>query len=189
MLILASLSTIKPSEAMSIWSTGWSSRLAIVTHVSLDAFAAHPSRRRPRGGALGIALSERVLDRHRIGRAREAAHGRIEERKPPKQLPANQVTVLHVYGHLFFAGARTLERLLPTPQGAQSPVVILRLRGHTSVGATLIEVLANYAGKLQAVNGRLYLSGISAGAYDQIVRTGKLRLTGPVRAYEATPIV
>jgi SulP family sulfate permease len=59
----------------------------------------------------------------------------------------------------------------------------------SSLGATLIEVLSNYAGKLQAVNGRLYLTGISEGAYDQVVRTGKLRLSGPVRAYEATPIL
>ena len=66
--------------------------------------------------------------------------------------------------------------------------MILRLRGRSSLGATLVEVLANYAHKLQAVDGRLYLTGISEGAYDQVVRTGKLRLTGPVRAYEATPI-
>jgi SulP family sulfate permease len=57
------------------------------------------------------------------------------------------------------------------------------------VGATLIEVLAKYADKLKAVDGRLYLTGISTEAYDQIVRTGKLRLSGPVRAYEATPIL
>ena len=49
-------------------------------------------------------------------------------------------------------------------------------------------MLANYADKLQAVNGRLYLTGISERAYEQVVRTGKLRLTGPVRAYEATPV-
>ena len=48
--------------------------------------------------------------------------------------------------------------------------------------------LANYADKLKEVNGRLYLTGIGDEAYEQIVRTGKLRLTGPVRVYEATPI-
>ena len=77
---------------------------------------------------------------------------------------------------------------LPPPNGAENPVVILRLRGRTNLGATLVEVLANYADKLHKANGRLYLTGISEGAYEQIVRTGKLRLTGPVRAYEATPV-
>jgi SulP family sulfate permease len=189
LLIFASLSTIKPSEAISIWNTGWPSRLAIVTTFLSTLFL-------PIQAAVGLGvvlsallyLNESSTDISLVELLKRP-DGRIEERKPPRQLPANRVTVLHVYGHLFYAGARTLERLLPTPQGAQRPVVILRLRGFTSVGATLIEVLANYADKLRAVNGRLYLSGISEGAHDQIVRTGKLRLTGPVRAYEATPIV
>jgi SulP family sulfate permease len=189
LLILASLSTIKPSEAISIWNTGWSSRLAIVSTFLSTLFL-------PIQAAVGLGvvlsallyLNESSTDISVVELVKRP-DGRIEEHKPPKQLPSSQVTVLHIYGHLFYAGARTLERLLPAPQGAQSPVVILRLRGHTTVGATLIEVLASYAGELQAVNGRLYLSGISTGAYDQIVRTGKLRLTGPVRAYEATPIV
>jgi SulP family sulfate permease len=189
LLILASLSTIKPSEAISIWNTGWPSRLAIVTTFLSTLFLPIQT-----AVGLGVVLSallylnESSTDISLVELLKRP-DGRIEERKPPKQLPSNQVTVLHIYGPLFYAGARTLERLLPTPQGAQRPVVILRLRGLTSVGATLIEVLANYADKLRAVSGRLYLSGISEGAYDQIVRTGKLRLSGPVRAYEATSIV
>jgi SulP family sulfate permease len=130
----------------------------------------------------------------------ERPDGRIEERKPPSELPSNSVTVLDVYGHLFYAGARTLERLLPRPpqhdqdhQGGdhqlQHPVVILRLRGRSTVGATLVEVLANYVSKLKAVHGRLYITGISENAYDQMARTGTLSLSGPVRAYQATPIV
>lgn len=57
------------------------------------------------------------------------------------------------------------------------------------MGATLIDVLARYAAALQRSGGRLYLSGVGPEAYDQIVRTGKLRLTGPVRAYESTPVL
>ena len=45
--------------------------------------------------------------------------GLIEEHKAAKQLRSNKVTVLDVYGHLFYAGARTLERLLPKPGGAR----------------------------------------------------------------------
>src|SRR3712207_1980062 len=119
----------------------------------------------------------------------ERPDGRIEERKPPKQLRSHAVTVLDVYGHLFYAGARTLERLLPRTDGAERPVVILRLRGRASVGATLIDVLAAYDDKLRAVGGRLYLAEVSEGAYDQIARTGKLGTKDGVRAYKATRIV
>jgi hypothetical protein len=45
--------------------------------------------------------------------------------------------------------------MLPRLQDAQSPVV-LRLRSLGTVGATLMEVLANYADKLTEVSGRLY---------------------------------
>ncbi|MDQ3930816.1 MAG: SulP family inorganic anion transporter, partial [Chloroflexota bacterium] len=189
LLIIASLSTIKPQEALSIWNTGWPSRLAIVTTFLATLFLPIQA-----AVGIGVALSALLYLNQSstdvsVVELVERPDGRIEERKPPSQLSDNTATVLDVYGHIFYAGARTLERLLPRPEGAQNPVVILRLRGRTTVGATLVEVLANYANKLKAVGGRLYLTGMSEGAYEQIVRTGKLRLSGPVRAYEATPIL
>ena len=188
LLILASVSTIKPSDALSIWNTGWPSRLASITTFLSTLLL-------PIQAAVGIGVvlsallyvNESSTDISVVELVKRD-DGFIEEHKAPKQLPSNKVTVLDVYGHLFYAGARTLARLLPAPRDAQKPVVILRLRGRNNVGATLVEVLANYADKLQEVNGRLYLTGISDGAYEQVVRTGKLRLTGPVRAYEATPV-
>lgn len=188
LLIIASFSTIKPSEALSIWNTGWPSRLAGITTFLSTLLL-------PIQAAVGIGVvlsallyvNESSTDISVVELVKRD-DGLIEEHKAPKQLQSNKVTVLDVYGHLFYAGARTLELLLPQPRDAQQPVVILRLRGRNNIGATLVEVLANYADKLQEVNGRLYLTGISEGAYEQIVRTGKLRLTGPVRAYEATPV-
>ena len=188
LLIIASLSTIKPSEALSIWNTGWPSRLAGVTTFLSTLLL-------PIQAAVGIGVvlsallyvNESSTDISVVELVKRD-DGLIEEHKAPRQLQSNKVTVLDVYGHLFYAGARTLARLLPAPLDAQKPVVVLRLRGRSNIGATLVEVLTNYADKLQEANGRLYLTGISEGAYEQVVRTGKLRLTGPVRAYEATPV-
>ena len=56
-----------------------------------------------------------------------------------------------------------------------------------SIGATLVEVLANYAEKLHEANGRLYLTGISERAYEQVVRTGKLRLTARCESTKQLP--
>jgi SulP family sulfate permease len=117
------------------------------------------------------------------------ADGRVEERTPPRQLPDAAVTVLDVYGDLFYAGARTFERLLPSPRGADRPAVVLRLRGRRTLGATLIDVLGHYAEELEKVNGRLYLTGVSHDAHQQVARSEKLRLHGPMRAHEATPFV
>ena len=97
--------------------------------------------------------------------------------------------MLDIYGHLFYAGARTLEGQLPSPDGTQSSVVVLRMRGYNSMGATLLDVLSDYAEKLKAVGGRLYLSGMSEAAYDQVVESGRIKLMGPVHAYEAGSII
>lgn len=188
LLILASFSTIKPAEARSIWNTGWSSRLAIVTTFLATLLL-------PIQAAVGIGVTlsallfvtETSTDVSLVELVKHA-DGHIEERSSPKRLPDNEATVLDVYGHLFYAGARTFERLLPSPDAAQNPVVILRLRGRTSLGATLLEVLSVYADKLKKAGGRLYLTGLGKEAYEQVVRTGKFRPSGAVKIYEATAI-
>ena len=65
--------------------------------------------------------------------------------------------------------------------GVTSPVVILRLRGYTRVGATLIEVLNEYADALAEIGGRLYLSGVSEEVGRQLRRAAKLDLNGVVQ--------
>ena len=110
----------------------------------------------------------------------------IEERHPPKKLSSEAVTVLDVYGHLFYAGARTLDDLLPRPAGARHPVVVLRLRSLSSTGATLLEVLSGYANELALNGGCLYLTGVRPEVRAQINRTNRLDLSGPVTLLEAT---
>lgn len=100
------------------------------------------------------------------------------------------MTVLDVYGHLFFAGARTLERLLPVvPPGIEHPAVVLRLRGRRSLGATLVDVLTTYADRLAEVDGRLYVTGVGAEALEHLTRSGRFATVGAVRAYAASPVV
>ncbi len=188
LLIIASVSTIKPSEATSIWKTGWRSRLAGATTLLATLFLPIQA-----AVGIGVVLSALLYVNNSstdisVVELRKRDDGMLEEHKAPRNLEPNKVTVLDVYGHLFYAGARTLERLLPKPRDVENAVVVLRLRGQSTLGATLVEVLANYADKLKKGGGRLYLTGISEEAYDQIVRTKKLRLTGSVRAYEATSV-
>jgi SulP family sulfate permease len=149
LLILASVSTIKPSEALSIWNTGWRSRLASVATFLSTLFLPIQA-----AVGFGVVLSALLYVNQSstdisVVELVKRSDGSIEEREPPKRLASNKVTVLDVYGYLFYAGARTLERLLPKVNGVENPAVILRLRGHTNMGATLVEVLSNYADKLQ----------------------------------------
>jgi SulP family sulfate permease len=188
LLILAGFTSLNPRDVRSVWHAGWPSRLAAGSTFLAALFLSIQL-----AVGIGVLLSALLY----VSRAStdvslvelvERPDGRIEEWEPPKRLPSNAVTVLDVYGHLFYAGAQTLERLLPMPQSSRKPAVVLRLRGLTTAGVTLQDVLANYADKLAEVDGQLYLTGISERVHDQVVRTGKLRLSGPVQVYDATPI-
>jgi SulP family sulfate permease len=188
-LILASLGTIKWANLESVWRSGWPSRIASVTTFVTTLIL-------PIQFAVGIGVALSALLFVYASAADVSIvelvtlpDGRIEEQRPQSGLASNQVTVLDVYGQLFFAGARTFEGLLPKVEGSKNAAVVLRLRGRTAVGATLTEVLSRYAEKLSEADGRLYLSGLSQDAYDHVTRSGRLRLGGPVSPYQATSIL
>ncbi|HKS72445.1 MAG TPA: SulP family inorganic anion transporter [Terriglobales bacterium] len=189
LLILAGLGSLKPTEIRSVWNAGWASRLAggttFVGTLILPIQAAV---------GLGVVLSAILYVSQSstdvsVVELVERPDGRIEERQPGKHLASDTATVLDVYGPLFYAGARKLEDLLPSPRGAEHAVVILRLRGRKSLGATLIDVLSKYARDLYKANGRLYLSGLSKSVHQEVVRSGKIHLSGAVQAYRANPVL
>jgi len=97
--------------------------------------------------------------------------GDFETHPAPEKLADNSLTVLYSWGTLFFAGARTLEALLPQAKEAQRAVVILRMHGRTQIRSTFIIVLERYAQKLQANGGKLILSGVSEKVKEQLDKT------------------
>ena len=111
------------------------------------------------------------------------------EQAAPRHLPSHEVTLLDSYGSLFYAGARTLQARLPEIGDATEPVVVLRLRGHTMLGATAFKVLDDYAAALERVEGRLFLSGVDPALVEQLERAGHLPEGGPLEIVEATPLV
>lgn len=190
LLIAAGVRAIKPNDVAAVWRAGWPARAAAVTTFAATLVL-------PIQGAVGLGVllaallhvataSTDVVVKELVIRP----DGEMEEKKPPERLPGGKVTVLDVYGHVFFAGARTLERLLPRPGPERRPVVILSLRGYESIGATMVEVLSDYADELRRVDGRLYLTGIGGKTLNRLLATKRFdEKTGPVRVYEATNIV
>jgi sulfate permease, SulP family len=188
LMIVAGLGALDLREARSIWATGGAARWAI-----LVTFAATLVLSVPVAVGIGVLLS---LGLHLASESDVTVRalvrlpdGRFKEENPPRRLPSEEVTVLHVQGSLFFAGARRLEEALPSPEGAVRPALVLRLRGRTRIGATLIEVLDSYADALEAVGGRRYLSGVDGAVQAQLRRTGKLELEREVRVVPATSIL
>jgi sulfate permease, SulP family len=181
LMIRAGISAIDLKEAKSIWNTGGAARWAI-----LITFLATLVLPIPAAVGSGVLLTILLYVASSAADVRVRAlvptgHGRFREQAPPERLSSNAVVVLEVYGSLFFAGARQLEETLPNPDEADRPAVVLRLRGRTRVGATLIEVLDKYADELAEVGGRLYLSGVDEQLIKQLHNSGKLDLNRTVQ--------
>ena len=109
------------------------------------------------------------------------------EQPAPVQLPSRRLTLLHIYGSLFFAAARSLEEMLPEVEGSTRAVVAISLRGQNEIGSTFITVLQRYARKLHAQKGKLMLVGVDEMVRNQLVKTGTLALIGAENVFVATP--
>ena len=111
------------------------------------------------------------------------------EQPAPTQLSSNKVTVLYIYGNLFYAAADTFEKSLPAAEGTRRAVVILLLRGYEDLGSTVIGTLRRYAQALHAYHGRLILAGVTQPLRDQLQRTGILQLIGEENIFPATETI
>lgn len=109
------------------------------------------------------------------------------EQPAPRAVPSQHLTLLYVYGSLFFAAAKTLENLLPKVDATDGAVVALAMRGRTEIGSTFIGVLRRYAEALHARNSRLMLVGVDAGVRDLLAKTGLLQIIGEENVFLATP--
>lgn len=187
-LIVAAVGSCDPARVIAIWSSGTASRVVLLaTFVATLAL--------PVTAALGVGvvlsllmqLNRDALDL-RVVRLR-VHDGQLVEAPVPKYLSAGEIAILDVYGSLFYAGSRTLQLRLPDPAHAHGSVVILRLRGRTTLNATFFAVVADYARRLDEVGGRLYLSGVDRDIYESWTAT--LRAGHGVRLefFPATPVV
>ena len=171
LLIVAGLETINRGRIADVWDVGTGPRLIML--FTLIATLILPVQW---AVFLGVALSiivhvARASTDIEIKEVVRQADGLFEERPAPAQLNSDAITVLHVWGHLFFSGAYTLQERLPEVGDAQRAVVILRLRGRSQIGSTFIQVLERYAEQLQANGGKLMLVGVAERVMEQLAIT------------------
>ncbi len=79
--------------------------------------------------------------------------GRLRETEAPPALASESVTVLDIYGSLFFAAAPKIRESLPSVGDAHCPVVVLRLRGRGTLHSATIALIREYAGECAAAGG------------------------------------
>jgi SulP family sulfate permease len=188
-LIYAAAGSLRSGAIGTILRTGHISQIAFATTALATLFL-------PVAAAVGVGvtlslllqLNREALDL-KVVRLEPLPDGGFAEGPSPTRLPGNAVTLLDVYGSLYYAGAKTLAARLPDPTGAERPVVVLRLRGRTRLGASSLVVLDAYAARLAAVGGRLMLSGVTPELIEQLHRTGRDHLDADVRAFAAADVI
>ena len=186
-LMVAAAGSLQVGQVRAVLRTGPISRVALGTTFLATLFLSVPA-----AVGLGVALSlllqlNQEASDLRVVQLVPLEDGTMRERPAPAVLVDHQVTVLHVYGSLFYAGARTLQARLPQPAGSAGAAVVLRLRGHATLGTTVIAVLSRYAEQLAAVEGRLYLSGVDPEL--TLLLSDPRNLSGPVQVFAASEIL
>jgi SulP family sulfate permease len=188
-LIFAAASSLRVGRIDTIMRTGLPSQLAFfatfVATILLPVTAAV---------GVGVALSlllqinQEAIDLT-VVRLTRADDRTLVETPAPARLPSHEVTLLDVYGSLLLAGARTLQTRLPDPAGSEQPIVVLRLRGRTTLGATAFIVLADYAERLRAAGGHLFLSGVQPDLHQQLQDTHRVDLQDAVTVIPASDTI
>ncbi|MCX6373852.1 MAG: SulP family inorganic anion transporter [Actinobacteria bacterium] len=185
-LIVAAASALQPRAALDVWRADRvSAAIMLVTFIlvlsgpleyAVLAGVAISAVKYIYLASLDVHVRQVVLD----------ADGHPRETAAPTALMSESVTVLDIYGSLFFAAAPKIRASLPAVGEAHCPVVVLRLRGRGRLHSATIAVLREYATKCAARGGRLYLAGVGREMEDQLRRTGVLELLGPDAVVTAT---
>lgn len=196
-LIYAGAASLQPREVVSVARTGVIPAVAMTaTFVAVILL--------PIAQAVGIGVVASLLLQLRqdsldlrLIRIKQDEEGRLVESTVPRVLERGDLVVLEAYGSLFYAGTRTLQRRLPLPphqveseQQQESPTaVVLRLRGKTTLGATFLKVMGDYARDLEEAGARLYLSGVDPDLVERWSSDGTLERLSGVHIEPATPIL
>jgi SulP family sulfate permease len=189
LLVVAGYQSFKADKWHDVWVTGWAPRLVMV--VTFVATLLLPIQQ---AIVLGVILSilMHLYQSSMDVQVREIlpTHGDSYQEGPvPVTLPSHMVTILHIYGSVFYASADILRAALPSPYTADHSVVILSLRGRNELGSTFINLLQRYASELGTRNSKLMLAGVDPIVFKQLTKTSVTNTIPPTDIFPATPIL
>jgi len=188
-LIVVGVGAIDVRGMLSVWYA--SKESAVVMAITLGAMLLIPVQY---AVLLGAALSAvqyvyssskdvRVVELHSL------PGGQWAEQAPPEVLPSDEVTVVDIYGSVFYAGVELIDKLLPSVGDAERPVLVVRLRSHAEVGSTFVLMLRRYHEQILAAHGRFILAGVSDRLMTQLRDTGLLQELGAENALPMKDVV
>jgi SulP family sulfate permease len=102
----------------------------------------------------------------------QTSDGHWSEQAPPAVLPSEAVTVVDIYGSVFYAGVDRVDALLPSVADAVRPCLVVRMRGRSEIGSTALMMLRHYHELIVAADGRLILAGVEESLLARLRATG-----------------
>ena len=189
LVLVAGVQMINPAAIWTVWKTNAVARIMML--ITFGSTLVMPLQY---AVLLGVALSILLVVFQQSNTLRVVEWAVQEtgwpvEQPAPQQLAANRVTVLFIYGNLFYAAAANLENGLPAVEDARRAAVVLVLRGFDDIGSTVIGVLRRYTLALHANDSKLLLAGVSPALQDQLRRTGMLDLIGKQNIFPYTETI
>ena len=188
-LIVVGVSAFDVTGMLDVWRA--SKESAVIMAITLGSMLLVPVQFAVLLGA-GLSAVQYVYSSSKAVRV-VALHalpdGRWAEEPPPAVLPSRDVTVVDIYGSVFYAGVELIDKLLPSVEDAEQPVLIVRLRGHSEVGSTFILMIRRYHQQISSAGGRLILAGVGTRLLAQLESTMILDEIGRENALPKTDIV
>lgn len=187
LLIVVGVETVKPADIQSVWKTGRVQASAMTVTLVLTLLIPLQFAVLVGMGVSMILYIVRQSNQIVVRRLELGDEGQIREVDPPESVPPKEVLIIQPYGSLFFAAAPVFEDELPTVTEASAhSVVIVRLRGKSDVGSTLIDVLERYAQSLREVDSKLMIVTDSDRIRTQLEITGAAKTIGKANIYAST---
>jgi SulP family sulfate permease len=189
LLIVAAAASLKPDAFLEVWRTNWASRLIMLFTLALTLSV--PLQYAVLAGVAVSTIqhiSKSSLD-VRVRALVPAGEGRYREEDPPRRLPDGEVTIIDIYGSVFYADADAIDARLPETRDTRRAVLVVRLRGRGELGSSVIGLLRSWALQLQEGGGALLLAGVGERMAGQLERTGITALLGPDGIFPAHSLV
>jgi SulP family sulfate permease len=190
LLVVAGYQSFKVEKWKDVWFTGWVPRLVMLA--TFVATLLLPIQQAVLSGvflSILLHLYQSSLD-VQVKQILPTQTGRsFQEQPAPAELSPNTITILNIYGSVFYASADILRAALPSPYTADQSVVILGLRGRNELGSTFINLLERYAKELCTRNSKLMLAGVAPGVIRQLTKTGITHTIPPTDIFPATSIL
>jgi SulP family sulfate permease len=104
--------------------------------------------------------------------------GHWQTRPTPEKLTSDQVTVIQIYGNVYFADVYSADELLPSYEGVTNAVLIYSMRGREATDLTALDYAKKLSRKYQESGNRLMLCGVEANVMKQMQDGGLIEAIG-----------